>query len=113
VRITSTLAMKGRSYSVTRTLVLRLLLLEIGPLILALAFSYRFQNRIIWAASGAALVILLSVSLSVKDGFVLVAYGGGVCERAARPREFWLWIALHSLLAILFLSLPVFLFFHG
>lgn len=89
-----------------RVLVIRLISLEIVPLIGALAIGYFVQHYFLWAIAAAAVLILASVALSIRDGAVLEHYGR-VCERRKEAGWFWAWIVLHACPGIFFLGTAV------
>jgi Ni/Fe-hydrogenase subunit HybB-like protein len=82
-----------------RVLVIRLLALELGPLVAALAVSAYSERLMGPAFLAASIVVLLSVILSIRDGAVLEKWGY-ICERKNEPRSFWFWVAAHFYLAL-------------
>ena len=84
---------------VKRVLVIRLLALELGPMVAAIAvsaYSQRLMGPAFLVASG---VIFSSVILSIRDGAVLERLGY-VCERKREPRSFWFWVSAHFYFAL-------------
>ncbi len=77
-----------------RVLVLRLLGLEIVPMIGALALSAYSPRLMPIAFAVAAFAILVSVLLSLHDGAVL-RRSGSVVERKNDRAGFWVWITAH------------------
>jgi hypothetical protein len=86
-----------------RVLVIRLLSLELGPMIAALTVSAYRQQLMGPAFLTASLLIFASVILSVRDGAVLEKWGY-VCERKAEPIWFWFWLSAHCAFAIFCLA---------
>jgi hypothetical protein len=77
-----------------RALVMRLLGLEIAPLVCGLALIYFYPQYLAPVFVAASLPIFGSVVLSVRDGAVLER-GGTVCEKKDGA-WFWAWIAIHA-----------------
>lgn len=73
-----------------RTLVLRFIALEVGPMIAAAAISALTARLSFAILAAAALAILINVTLSIRDGSVL-AHGGRVCEKNQEGGWFWFW----------------------
>ena len=71
-----------------------MVMLELAPLVVAIAISAYFQRFMAAIFLGASFVIFSSVLLSVRDGAVLELFGY-VCERQTDPRWFWFWLAAH------------------
>lgn len=86
-----------------RVLVVRLLALEIAPMVGALALSAYSQRLMPLWFSAAALVIFTSVTLSIRDGAVLENWGT-VCERKKDGGWFWAWIAMHISFGVFLLA---------
>ena len=82
-----------------RILVTRLLALELGPMVAAIAISAYSQRLMGPAFLTASIVIFSSVILSIRDGAVLERRGH-ICEREKEPRWFWFWVAAHFYLAL-------------
>jgi len=91
-----------------RRLVVRLLALEIAPLLLVLALLYFNPRFLAPALFAASLPIFASVGFSVRDGAVLER-GGTVCEKK-EGGWFWWWIAMHAFLGIFLLAGAVIVF---
>jgi hypothetical protein len=85
-----------------RALVIRLLALEIAPVVLALTLLYFFPRLLASVFAVASLPIFVSVSLSVRDGAVLER-GGTVCEKK-EGAWFWWWIAMHTFFGLFLLA---------
>ncbi len=84
-----------------RALAVRLLALEIAPLVLTLALLYFYPHFLAPAFFAASLPIFASVGLSIRDGAVLER-GGTVCEKKEGV-WFWAWIAIHAFFGIFLL----------
>ena len=97
-----------------RILAFRLIALELAPIVAALAVSAYSQRLMPPAFLAASIVILLSVTLSIRDGAVLAKYGC-VFERRENRGWFWFWVSAHISLAAfcLFAAAIVFLWPSG
>jgi hypothetical protein len=91
-----------------RTLVIRLLALEIAPIVVGLALLYFYPRFLAPAFAAASLPIFASVTLSVRDGAVLER-GGTVCERK-EGAWFWAWIVMHAFFGVFLLAGAVIVF---
>ena len=92
-----------------RVLVIRLLALELGPMIAVIGISAYCERLMAPLCLAAALVIFTSVILSIRDGAVLEMFGY-VCERKTDPRWFWLWLFAHFSFALFFLAAATLIF---
>ena len=88
-----------------RSLIIRLITLELAPMVAALVVSTYAQRLMPAALFTAGLTILVSVILSLRDGAVLGSwtFGGVVFERLADRSGFWFFLAVHSVWAAFFL----------
>jgi hypothetical protein len=86
-----------------RSLVMRFLALEIGPMVTAGLVNGYAGRLFSPAAAIAALAIFTSVWLSIREGVVLKD-GGKVCVRGEGNGLFWLWILAHALLGAVFVA---------
>jgi hypothetical protein len=85
-----------------RALVIRLLALEIAPLLLGLALLYFYPRLLAPVFAAASIPIFICVCLSVRDGAVLER-GGTVCEKK-EGAWFWAWISIHASLGLFLLA---------
>jgi hypothetical protein len=86
-----------------RVLTIRLLSLEVGPMVGGVALLYFFPQQMPLVFIAVALLVFASVALSIRDGAVLER-GGAVCERQTDRLGFWIWIALHAVLGLFFFA---------
>jgi hypothetical protein len=97
-----------------RVLVIRLLALELAPMVAALAVSAYSQRLMPAAFLIAGFIIFTSVVLTIRDGAVwargLGSFGGVVCERRNDRGGFWFWVCVHFLWAGFFLSAGAIMF---
>ncbi|HEY2083771.1 MAG TPA: hypothetical protein VGI88_13390, partial [Verrucomicrobiae bacterium] len=86
----------------SRVLLLRLLSLEILPVIASLLLSACWQRMMSLFFLLTAMAIFANVSLSLYQG-VVSRERGRVCERHKHGRLFWFCIAVHAALGVFFL----------
>jgi hypothetical protein len=86
-----------------RALTVRLLSLEVGPMVGGVALLYFFPQRMPLVFAVVALAIFAGVALCIRDGVVLER-GGTVCERRKDSAGFWVWIALHAVFGLFFFA---------
>jgi len=91
-----------------RALVIRLLALEIAPVVLGLAVLYFYPRSLAPVFAIASLPVFLSVGLSIRDGAVLER-GGTICEKKEGV-WFWWWISMHAFLGLFLLAGAVLVF---
>ena len=81
-----------------RALIIRVLTLELGPLVAALAIAVYAKRLAPMAFVVAAILISISVILSIRDGAV-VTRAGDVIDKQTRRIQFWLHIVGHASIA--------------
>jgi hypothetical protein len=89
-----------------RTLTIRLLTLELGPLVGALVYSYYHPRLVVVALCVYSLIALGNVCYSIRDGVVLEWFGR-VCERKEEKIGFWVCVFIQASFPLLFLSVAI------
>jgi hypothetical protein len=97
---------------VQRTLNQRWILLEAGPFVAALVYSYFYPRNVLTALCTYAVLALLNVVMSIREGVILDKYGI-VYSRAKERFDFWLWAFWHSFLPLIFLTVRIWDIIHS
>ena len=86
-----------------RVLTRRFFLFELGPLIAGFAYSYFHPDNLIRALSVYAVLALINVGRSIKEGQILDRYGVTYYSRPKERFDFWLSVVWHAFFPVIIL----------